>query len=419
MTLRVLRNDRTLGERRSDRWVLASETQRPRGQGQSIGRSVFSALTVLGCVTLSYGQEPQSLDDEIYFVPTPRAVQEERLGTLLIEVSDYIDVDRAREDNNLDGQGTAVAVVDTGVLTDHRDLMGRIVTGFNASGDGRSDGATSDARGHGTHVAGIIAASSPWHTGMAPAARIVPIKVFSDRPNSGASPAAIKRGLQWVADNAARLGITVVNLSLGSGNYDGVTETTYDELIENLCSQRIVVVCAAGNSYATYRRQGMGSPAISVKVVSVLAVYDADVGEKRYGTPPFTPVAIAYETGPGYITPFTQRLHPSFGDHPGTTIGAPGAVVTASGIFPPRYSSEMEGTSMAAPVVAGVVALMQQGYKRIHNELPTVEQVITALRDSALLEEDGDNENDNVPNVGKPFPILNAREAVAAILSAS
>lgn len=359
------------------------------------------------------GQQPfPEPNEEVIFVDTPRAVVDTAAGARLVQASQFVNVEQARNENGVDGSGFVAAVIDTGIMLGHRDFGTRLLEGANFSADGQPQSATNDARGHGTHVAGIIAAEGV-NVGMAPAASVVPIKVFSDVPGTGASNIAIINGLKWIDENAARLRITVVNLSLGSGNFSTFPNPAndFENLIAKLSEKRIAVVCATGNDYGLFREQGMAFPAVCRNAISVGAIYDANVGRMSYRN------AIAYTTAPGRIAPFSQRLHLNFGVHPGTTILAPGAVITSSGLAPPNFTSNLEGTSMATPLVSGVVLLMQQAYFRTHQELPTREQLVKALQASARIHKDGDDEDDNVPNTEENFAILDAAAALKEILS--
>jgi len=107
------------------------------------------------------------------------------------------------------GRGVRVAVIDTGVDCSHRDLAPNCVSGYNAFDDSKP---AHDDQGHGTHVAGTIAAvEDGWGVvGVAPEATIVPVKVLNK--DGGGNLSSIIKGLMWVAKND----IDVANMSLGS-----------------------------------------------------------------------------------------------------------------------------------------------------------------------------------------------------------
>ena len=136
------------------------------------------------------------------------------------------------------GSGVTVAVVDTGVKSSHSDLSGNVLSGTDYVSPGTS---ANDENGHGTHVAGIIAAlhnNSRGIAGMAPRAKILPVRVL-DRNGSGTS-ANVAKGIIYAADRGAK----VINLSLGSNQ----SSTAMQSAVSYAISRNVLVVAAAGNS---------------------------------------------------------------------------------------------------------------------------------------------------------------------------
>src|SRR5262249_35698774 len=127
-----------------------------------------------------------------------------------------------------------VAVVDSGIRAEHPDLQGQTVPGFDFV-DGDAD--PHDENGHGTAVAGVIAARSDsvGITGVAPGTRIMPVRVL-DKDGSGTS-AAIAEGIDWAADHGAR----IVNLSLGG---PGRSQVLAEAIARH---PDVLFVAAAGN----------------------------------------------------------------------------------------------------------------------------------------------------------------------------
>ena len=348
-------------------------------------------------------------------VMPPKPVREfklPQLGTATIEASTFIEVDAARTQFKVTGKGLAAAVLDTGLNTKHVDFAGRVPVQKNFTTEGGADDAT-DTHGHGTNVAGILAANKD-HVGMAPDAKLIPLKVLGE----GGS---LEPALQWVLDNHApdKQNITVVNMSLSDGsnhtNPDAFAATeSVRVLMRKLKDARVAVVVAAGNEFFPQNsKEGMGYPAIFPEAISVGAVYDAPIAEFTYAN------GAKVKTGTaGRITPFSQRLHPDTDPKKSfTDVFAPGAPVTSSGIDGPTGESIQSGTSQAAPVTAGTVLLMQEFYIRSTNERPTVDQLKKWLRDGAKKMKDGDDEDDNVqhPNPPKEYLQLNALGAMKAI----
>ncbi len=134
------------------------------------------------------------------------------------------------------GSGTVVAVVDTGVDFDHPDLTGQLLPQIDVI----DDGWTGDLVGHGTHVAGIVAASldGAGVAGLANQVKVLPVRVCDEYGDLDSY--AIAAGIGAAVD----AGADVINLSFGGG-YDAMEEAAIDYALDN----GVVVVAAAGNEY--------------------------------------------------------------------------------------------------------------------------------------------------------------------------
>ena len=332
--------------------------------------------------------------------------------SMLVQVTSMLHVAEARSQFNVDGTGLTAAVIDTGLRTTHQDFVGKVVAQKNYTSDngGDANNAT-DGEGHGTNVAGIICAKG-IHTGMAPGAKVIPLKVLS---NSGSGTfASVVSALDWVIANRSTYNISVVNMSLGdSGNYTSDSEFSSDAVRQRIATLRAanVAVCvAAGNDfYENSSREGMSYPAICRESISVGATFDANLGRVSYYGP------IAYTTAAGRITPFSQRLHTSTNSASRTDILAPGAALTSAGIQSDQGESTAHGTSQATPVTAGLVMLAQQYWLREKGSLPTVDQLETWLRKSKYANVDGDDEDDNVSHNQKSYINADALELLTAV----
>jgi len=140
------------------------------------------------------------------------------------------------------GAGATIAIVDTGVDLKHPDLAGSFVPGYDFVGD---DADPSDRNGHGTHVAGIAAARADngiGIAGVAPQAKIMPIRVLdADGRGRGSD---VEAGVRWAIDHGA----DVVNLSLGDNVViEGLSGGTMTDLVNEAWSKGVVPVIAAGN----------------------------------------------------------------------------------------------------------------------------------------------------------------------------
>lgn len=352
--------------------------------------------------------------DDIVLPPDERPIQfdEPQAEAALIETTRFIRADVARDEFDVSGDGLTVAVLDTGLRTTHVDFVGRVPAQRNFTGDDGGNAAkVTDGSGHGTNVAGIVAAGGN-HTGIAPKAAVIPLKVL--RNDGGGSFGAIRDALQWVIDHREQYGITVVNMSLGdSQNLASDAGFAGDELrkrIATLRAAKVPVVVAAGNAYFQHKAQGMGYPAIARETTSVGAVYDASIpGGMKYRSG-----AEAFTTKAGQITPFSQRLHVSKCKACATDVFAPGAPVTSSGSNTDVGESVQHGTSQAAPVTAGVVLLLQEFHKDRTGALPSVDQIESWLQAGGVPIEDLDEKADNVPHTGLVFVRLDAVSAIEA-----
>ncbi|MCW2799045.1 MAG: hypothetical protein JWQ70_517 [Aeromicrobium sp.] len=162
------------------------------------------------------------------------------------------------------GSGVVVAVVDTGVSASHPDLKGRVLSGTDLVAPGTS---ANDENGHGTHVAGIIAAvagNKRGIAGLANNARILPVRVL-DSKGSGSSD-DVANGIIW----AVKHGADVINLSLGSTQ----TDTAEQAAVAYAVSKNVVVAAAAGNDGCRAGLLGLGRtrPSYPAAYPSVLGV---------------------------------------------------------------------------------------------------------------------------------------------------
>ena len=273
------------------------------------------------------------------------------IHALLAESAPLIGADRSW-DLGVTGAGINVAILDTGIDTDHPDLQNSLaweecfLSGARCPGSttGRAsgDGSAEDGHGHGTHVAGIITSDNTTHRGVAPDAGIVAIKVLDDSGSGLMSD--IEHGLDWVAANYAAYDIGIVNMSLGSGvSYGYACDNEYtsmSEVVAQVRSKGVMLFAASGNDGED---SGINMPACLSNVVSVGSVYDDNVGALNYS------VCSETETAADQITCFSNVSD-------NLDLLAPGAIIVSSKTG--GGSISMSGTSMAAPHAAAVAALL-------------------------------------------------------------
>ncbi|MFQ3680492.1 MAG: S8 family serine peptidase, partial [Pseudanabaenaceae cyanobacterium] len=254
------------------------------------------------------------------------------------------------------GAGVIVAVLDSGINLEHPDLAGQFwvnpgeaLDGQDNDGNGfiddlhgydfvRNDGdPRNDSRDeyHGTHVAGIIAARRNGLdavdrqgveyevTGVAYGAQIMAVRVLDEFGRG--SGQALAQGIRYAVDNGAR----VINLSLGGSGYSWAER----EALRYAESRGVVVVAAAGNSGLRARQ-----PLFPARFAAT-----TDVG-----------IAVGAVDFAGNATRFSNPAGETLGEYP--FVVAPGVDVVSTGTG--NAFRRASGTSMAAPFVAGVVALM-------------------------------------------------------------
>ncbi|MHC9542155.1 MAG: S8 family peptidase [Vulcanimicrobiota bacterium] len=245
------------------------------------------------------------------------------------------------------GKGVTIAVIDTGIHP-HPDLKDKIIA-FKDFCNGKKD--AYDDQGHGTHVsgdaAGTGAASEGKYKGTAPDAKLVGIKVLS-KDGSGRFSDIIK-GVQWATENREKYNIKVINMSLGGSSFQSYKDDPICQAVEKAMDMGIVPVIAAGNSGP--KASTVGSPGMDPEVITVGAL-----DTKRTIDPADDEIAKFSSRGPtidGLIKP--DILSPGVMI---TAANSPGSMLDQMPQIPHVGTDyiTISGTSMATPVLAGIVA---------------------------------------------------------------
>jgi subtilisin family serine protease len=235
------------------------------------------------------------------------------------------------------GEGVYVYVVDSGVRTDHNEFSGRVESGYFAA----TYGTVQDCDGHGTHVAGTAVGTN---VGVAPGARLIPVRVMDC--NGEGSVVDIVAALEWIGNDASRRP-AVVNMSLG-GLLSTQQATNMANAINGLIQLGVPVVVAAGNSTidACDVSPAQVQNAITVAASVIVSGVDRETSFSNYGSC--------------------------------VDLFAPGQNILSSSIAGTNLYYPDSGTSMAAPHVAGAIALYLES-----NPTATPAQVWDAVRVNA------------------------------------
>lgn len=310
------------------------------------------------------------------------------------------------------GAGVRVAVLDSGIDTNHPDLADDIAAQhcfcsgllLGCCPDGTNeDVSAEDDAGHGTSVSGIItSAAAQAPLGVAPDAEIVAVKVL-DSGGSG-SFSDVAAGLDWVLTESEpggeAVGVRVVNMSLGDGveytssGQSPCTGSTIASAVAALHAAGIAVFVASGNDG---HDQGIAFPACVAQAISVGGVYDANVGSVSWcGEDPLCATALCTDNPTAADTfvchtnsgTLLDLLAPDYQ----TRTSALGGGVEAS----------FGGTSAACPYAAAEAALLFEADPSL-----TPDEIRSALAASGPLVEN--------PESGLSFPRANVEQAIAAL----
>lgn len=238
------------------------------------------------------------------------------------------------------GKGVAVALMDTGIAR-HPDLpRDTVIARVNFV----DDGATSlDPAGHGTHIAGLIAADGKEFKGVAPDAKLVSLRVLD--ANGNGSLSSVVRAFDWVLKYGSRNSIRVLNLSWGAPQSNSYHSDLLSAMVESVWFRGIAVVAAAGNGGAAGTITTPGSDPFVITVGSFDDQGTASFGDDRRSSFSSRGPTLDGFTKPDVLAPgrHVRSLRAAFSEDD-------------------RYV-RMTGTSASAGFVSGVAALVASEHK--------------------------------------------------------
>ena len=233
------------------------------------------------------------------------------------------------------GEGIKIGIIDSGIDLHHPDLVGRIKKYANFSGPDRNN--VTDENGHGTHVAGIIAANKNGSgiVGVAPMAQLYVAKAFGK--HGMADDESVAKSLDWLIMQK----VNIINMSFSSNKMPA-----YHDGIKKAYNKGIIIVCAAGNSGNAKNRQ-IGYPGRFPETISVASV-DAS----------------------GNVSDFSSK-------NVNADIAAAGYEILSC--YPGGKYARFSGTSMAAPIISGAAAILQRKAKNRMGRFLTPDEMKTVL----------------------------------------
>ena len=239
------------------------------------------------------------------------------------------------------GAGVVVAVLDTGIDTDHPMLADSLIHQecyLSLAVCPGGPNVAEDGNGHGTHVSGIITSNGP-PVGVAPGASIAAFKVLDDTGNGEFSD--VLMAYDHIIAHHPEVDLMNMSLSDGGTYGPGICDFGIPAVTADLAATRamgITTFAAAGNNRA---KNGLGYPACLTDVVAVGAIYDANVGA----------FSCDATTAADQVTCFSQS-------DSALDLLAPGAVIQST--YLGGGLANLAGTSMASPAAVGVAALLLQ-----------------------------------------------------------
>ena len=283
-------------------------------------QSVMQSLSRSSMVEFSH---PNRLYRRFFTVNDPRS--SEQSGLAVIGSSKAWDI-------TMGSPNVTIAVIDSGADLQHPDLLPNLVPGYNVISQGQTP--PQDDNGHGTHASGIAAAAGDNRIGIAgacPRCKLMPIKALDAQGSGTGFDVAV--GVVWAIENGA----TIINMSLGGEESD----PTLERAVKYALSRNVAVVVAAGNNATDV-------PMYPAALPGVISVGSVTTNQTRSDFSNFGRWVSVMAPGSGILS--TMPMGPVF--------------MTTNEGYRNEYDL-MDGTSMAAPMVAGVVGLIRSRHPNL------------------------------------------------------
>ncbi|MDW8195321.1 MAG: S8 family peptidase [Candidatus Calescibacterium sp.] len=326
--------------------------------------------------TKNYGLEKNTVDKFLsnkvsYHIPIELTSQKNKLPHNLHRIDVIRELLKLDEVWNMGitGKGITIAVIDTGIYP-HPDIKDRIIEFIDFVNNKNGVENSYDDNGHGTHCAGLVAGdgtkANGKYRGPAYEANLIGIKVL-DKQGSG-SLSNIVKAIYWSIQNKDKYNIKVISMSLGADSVIKEKDDILAKAVEDATRAGITVVVAAGNSGPL--SETIGTPALSQHAITVGAYDDKNTIDTTDDTPAFFtsrgPTKVDKIKKPDISAPGVEVV----------SLRSPNSTIDKSPVIHyGDYYTLLSGTSMATPIVAGVVALLLQANPNLTPQ--QVKEIIT------------------------------------------